>query len=58
MNGVLEKSNATTNVEAKPKKGVAYRWIALSDITLGILMNAINTSIILISQQQLIEVIK
>jgi hypothetical protein len=58
MNGVLEKSNATTNVETLPKKGVVYRWIALSDITLGILMNSIHTRILLISQQQLIEVIK
>lgn len=58
MNGVLEKCNATTNVESIPKNGVAYRWIALSDITLGILMNAINISIIPISQQQLIKVIK
>ena len=58
MNGVLKKSDATANAETISKNGVAYRWIALSDITLGVLMNAINIRMTLISQQQLIEVIK
>ncbi|SHH47736.1 Predicted arabinose efflux permease, MFS family [Sporobacter termitidis DSM 10068] len=40
-----------TNQKAKPRglKGVNYKWIALSNTTLGVLMASINGNIILIS---------
>ncbi len=49
-NSVTEKSNAKNNSgEPTPKKGIAYKWIALSNVTLASLMGMINGSIILIS---------
>lgn len=38
-----------TKAEKRTKKGVHYKWIALSNTTLGILMASINGNIILIS---------
>ena len=47
---VTEKSNVKNNAgESTPKKGIAYKWIALSNVTLASLMGMINGSIILIS---------
>ena len=49
-NTITEKSNVKDNAgEPTPKKGIAYKWIALSNVTLASLMGMINGSIILIS---------
>jgi MFS family permease len=45
-----ENGNVTDRVTAdRPGKGIAYKWIALSNVTLASLMGTINGSIILIS---------
>jgi MFS family permease len=48
---VSENSNVTAGPEAgnKARKGIDYKWIALSNVTLASLMGTINGSIILIS---------
>jgi hypothetical protein len=46
-NAVNEKSDVRS--KATPQKGIAYKWIALSNVTLASLMGMINGSIILIS---------
>ena len=46
-NTVNEKSDVRN--KATPQKGIAYKWIALSNVTLASLMGMINGSIILIS---------
>ncbi len=49
-NNVSENSNATNNANGStPRKGIDYKWIALSNVTLASLMGTINGSIILIS---------
>lgn len=49
-NTVTGKSNVSNNTGgAAPRKGIAYKWIALSNVTLASLMGMINGSIILIS---------
>jgi MFS family permease len=50
-NSVSENSNVTAGPEAgnKARKGIDYKWIALSNVTLASLMGTINGSIILIS---------
>ena len=45
-----ENSNLTNKTTASiPEKGVAYKWIALFNVTLSSLMGTINGSIILVS---------
>jgi MFS family permease len=39
----------TTTVDVAPRGRIPYKWVALSNTTLGILMVSINTSILLIS---------
>jgi len=49
-NTVSGKSNVMDNAcETMPQKGIAYKWIALSNVTLASLIGTINGSIILIS---------
>jgi MFS family permease len=43
-------TSTNTTIDGKePKKHVAYKWIALSNTTLGVLLSSINANIILIS---------
>ncbi len=46
-----ENSNVTAGADAgsKARKGIDYKWIALSNVTLASLMGSVNGSIILIS---------
>ena len=49
-NTVSENNNVTINAGgATAKKGIDYKWVALSNVTLASLMGTINGSIILIS---------
>ena len=43
---------------ATPERGVHYKWIALSNTTLGILMATINSSILLIALPDIFRGIK
>jgi hypothetical protein len=43
---VNEKSNVKNNAgEAAAQKGIAYKWIALSNVTLASLMGMINAAL-------------
>ncbi len=50
-NSVSENNDATSGIDAgnRARKGIDYKWIALSNVTLASLMGTINGSIILIS---------
>jgi len=49
-NTAAEKGGDKNNAdEATPKRGISYKWVALSNVTLASLMGTINGSIILIS---------
>ena len=45
----LPSSQSPDGHDARPAGGVHYKWIALSNTTLGMLMATINASILLIA---------
>lgn len=56
---MIEKSNNTNEIATgKKENGLAYKWIALSNVTLASLMGTINGSIILISLPAIFNGIK
>ncbi len=54
MNGAAP----TSPTEIEREKGTAYKWIALSNTTLGVLMVTINASILLIALPDIFKGIK